>query len=104
VDQRRARTLFRRQVLVARAHRQAIGFAQRLARQQFDREREVADHVPDHRELLVILAPEPRDVRLHLVEQARDHGGHAIEVPGRCAPSSTSVTPGTRMCTAPFAP
>jgi hypothetical protein len=36
----------------------------------------------DHSELLVVLAPEHGDIRLHLVEQPRDHGGHAIEMAG----------------------
>ena len=60
-----------------------------------DRERQVAHHVADHRELLVILAAEHGDIGLHLVEQPRDHGATPSKWPGRCAPSSTSVMPGT---------
>ena len=53
----------------------------KLAREQLDRERQVAHEVADHRQLLVVLAPERGDVRLHLVEQPRDHGDHAVEMP-----------------------
>ena len=59
---------------------------------------------PDHRQLLVVLAPEHRDVGLRLVEQPCDHGRDAVEMPGRCAPSSVSPTFGTCMRTAPSVP
>src|SRR3546814_6774132 len=48
-DLGRARALLGRQVLVARAHRQAIGLAHDAAAQDLDRERQVGDHLPDHR-------------------------------------------------------
>ncbi|KAG1466432.1 hypothetical protein G6F57_013260 [Rhizopus arrhizus] len=76
----RDRTLFGAQVLVARTLGQAILVAHDLRPHDLDRERQLGHHLPDHGQLLVVLAAEHRHVRLHLQEQARHHRAHAIEV------------------------
>ncbi|AAW75616.1 ATPases involved in chromosome partitioning [Xanthomonas oryzae pv. oryzae KACC 10331] len=81
VDIGRDRALFGRQILIARAHRQAIGLAHDAAAQDLDRKRQVGHHLPDHSQLLVILLAEGGHVRLHLIEQPRHHGAYAIEMP-----------------------
>jgi len=70
------------QILVARAHGEAVGLAHRRPRHDVDGEGEVADQVADHLQLLVVLASEQGNIRPHQVEQTRHHAGHAIEMTG----------------------
>src|SRR5690606_22160950 len=91
-------------VLVARAARQPVRLAHDVGPQQPDRKREVADHVPDHRELLVVLAAEHRHVGLDLVENRATTVHTPSKWPGRCAPSSTPLMPGTCTRTARAVP
>ncbi len=71
-----------RQVAVARTEREAVLGAHRRRADDLDRQVQVVDHAPDHRELLEILLAEDRDVRLHQAQQLDDHGRDALEMPG----------------------
>ena len=67
---------------VAAAHRQTVDLAHRGQADDADAEIEVGGHPFDHRQLLGVLAPEHRHVRLNCGEQLRDHGGDTTEVTG----------------------
>jgi hypothetical protein len=66
-----------------------------------DRQLQVGHHPPDHLQLLPVLLPEHREVRLDLVEQDVDDGGDALEMPRPEDRKSTRVNsshnPASRM-------
>ena len=78
------------QVGVARAHRQPVGLAHGRQPLDPDGDVEVADHAPDHRQLLGVLLAEVGDLGLDRVEELGDDGGDAAEVPG-AAPRRVAV-------------
>src|SRR5690606_8047664 len=67
---------------VARAHGEAVGFANGFHRDDVEPEVEVAHHLPNHGELLEVLFAEVGAVRLDDVEELGDDGGDAAEVAG----------------------
>ena len=71
--------LLRRQIDVARRHREAVALAHGSGADHLDAEVEIARHLRDHPQLLKILLAEDRDIRPALREQLADHGGDAAE-------------------------
>ena len=69
------------EVAVAAAHRQAVVFAERRHLDHVDRQHQVFDHRPHHRELLVVLAAERHRVGLHQIEQLQHHPADPREMP-----------------------
>ncbi len=68
------------QVRVAARHRDPVGLAHERAAAYVDGQVQVRRHLPDHRELLVVLAAEERGRRADDREQLRDDGRHPVEV------------------------
>src|ERR1035437_10203909 len=68
------------QVRVARATRQAIGFAHDGTGDNLHREIQIAHHTADHRQLRGVLLSEERSLGLKDVKQLRDDGRHAAEM------------------------
>ncbi len=75
-----ARALGRRQVGVARRHRQTVRLTHRRNAHDPDAHVQVGHHAADDRQLLVVLFSEQRHVRPNQVEQLANDGGHADEV------------------------
>ena len=71
-----------REIGVARREGEAVRVPLRRHPDDLDREAEFPRHLPDDEELLVILLAEYGHVRLHLLEQARHHRRHAVEMAG----------------------
>ena len=86
-NDRRLRTLFRAEILIARAERETVRFAHGRAGEDLDREIEIADHSPNDGELLKILFPKNRRVRREEMKQLRHHRADAAEMarPGSAA-------------------
>ncbi len=72
---------------IARTHGQAVGFANDRHPDDFHRQVEIVGHASNHRQLLEILAPEKRQMRLDNGEQLGHHRGHATKVPRPAAPA-----------------
>ena len=79
VQHRRGAPLFRRQIDVARRHREAVALAHGARAHHLDAEVEIRRHPRHHPQLLEILFAEDREIRPHLREQLADHGGDAAE-------------------------
>ena len=107
--------LFGGEVGVARGQGEAVGLAHRRRADDLERQVEVAHHLPDDAELLVVLLAEHGDVGPHLREQLAAHRGDAAEEvrartrfpgpprrrPGRCGWQSPSDTSGPGRATKP---
>ncbi len=96
------------QVHVARAHRQPVVLPDDRGADDLDAEVEVPGHRAQDRQLLVVLLPEDRHVRLGREEQLRHHRGHPAEMagaPGAAQPLRDAAPPrrtsGTRPGTCP---
>src|SRR5438093_11930585 len=76
----------RREVRVARGHREAVGLADRVADHESDRKVEVPDHPSHDRDLLEVFAAEDGDVGSDLVKELGDDRRHPAEVTGSRAP------------------
>src|SRR5271156_4998709 len=76
----RVLTLGRREVGVARAHREAVFLAHDRHRHNLDIEVQIADHFLNRAQLLKILLAEDRQVRFDDVEQLGDHRRHPAEM------------------------
>jgi hypothetical protein len=77
------------QVAVARAERQAVLGAAGVARDDLDGQSELAHHLADHHQLLVVLAPEHGAARAaaeHAGKELHHHRAHAHEEPGTEVP------------------
>ena len=68
------------EVRVATRHRDAVGLPHERAAAHVDRQVEIARHLPDHRELLEVLATEERVARPDDREQLRDDRRDPVEV------------------------
>src|SRR5581483_5201609 len=66
-------------ITVTRAHREAVGFAHRLAGDDLDRQVELPGHLAHQHELLEVLLAEHRRHRLHRVEELEHDGGDTVE-------------------------
>ena len=96
VDLRRARALLGGQVLVARTHRQAVGLAHGVGARRSRSGTPGRAPCSGSPQLLVVLAAEHGHVRLHLVEQPRDHRARRRRnARGGARLPAMSVTPGT---------
>ena len=69
-----------RQSYVARAHGQAVGFADGRAHDQLYRQLEAADHILNDRKLLIIFLPHIQAVRLDDSKEPFDNIGNSGEV------------------------
>ena len=80
-------TLVGAQMAVARAHREAVGFAHGRHADDGDRQIEVGDEPLDDRELLRVLLAEVRAVRLHHLKELQHDSRHAAEMSGAELPA-----------------
>ena len=80
--QQRARllALHRVEIAVARGHRQPVGLPHDRHALNLDAQVEVGDHLPDQRQLLVVLLAEVRAVGSHRVEQLEHDGQYPGEM------------------------
>src|SRR5271154_431701 len=85
----RVLTLGRREVGVARAHREAVFLAHDRHRHNLDIEVQVADHFLNRAQLLEILLAEDRQMRFDDVEQLGDHRRHSAEMAGAMRAAET---------------
>ena len=67
-----------RQVTVARAHGQPACLPLNGVRDNIHRQIQIADHAPDHCQLLKVFLPKDRQVGLGLMKQFHDHRAGAI--------------------------
>lgn len=79
---------------VARRKRQPVLSAHDRAGDDLDRNAQLAYHFADYRDLLKVLLAEIGFGRFHQIEKPTHDLCHAVEVPGRVAPSITlSIMP-----------
>ena len=64
----------------AEALNEAVGVALGRHADDLHGKLEVADHLADYRELLIILLAEQGEIGLHLIEQPGDDGRDAVEM------------------------
>ena len=79
IQHRRRPPFLRRQIDVARGHREAVALPHGSRADHLDAEIEIARHLRHHPQLLKILFAEDREIRPALREQLSDHGGDAAE-------------------------
>jgi hypothetical protein len=82
VEPRRLGPLGGAQVAVARRQREAVGGADGFTGDDLDGQRQLAHHVGEHHQLLVVLLAEQGHLGLDDVEQLQHHRGHAAEMAG----------------------